>query len=124
MNQDATQRSSSPKIIPLCPGLIDRMVFNQKSEMGRVFEATVGARLLQVFHNLSYWREGDYEVDYVVNMESDLVAIEVKSGRSKKSKSLSVFLKKYPRGKIVFISTDNFEKFDRDPELFIKELIN
>jgi predicted AAA+ superfamily ATPase len=118
------RRSSSPKIIPLCTGLIDRLVFSEHSGMGRVFEAAVGARLLQVYPHLSYWRNADYEVDFVIETESNLIAIEVKSGRSKKSKSLPEFLKEHPRAKVIFISMDNFEKFDRDPEVFINNLID
>lgn len=119
-SQTLRVRSSSPKIIILCPALIDRLIYHDKTEMGRIFENVVASRLLQVYPHLYYWRDGDYEVDLVVEVEKHVVAIEVKSGKRKSSKSLPEFLKKYPRAKTIFISQDNFQSFDRDPEAFIK----
>jgi predicted AAA+ superfamily ATPase len=116
-------RSSSPKIIPLCSALIDRLTYLQVAELGRVFEAVVGARLSQCFPHLYYWRDGDYEVDYVVETPKKLIAFEVKTQKNKSSKSLSEFCKKYPKAKIIFINLENFESFDRDPEKFIDKLI-
>lgn len=121
--QPLRMRSSSPKIIPLCSALVDRLIYSQAAESGRVFEAAVGARLAQVFTNIYYWRDGDYEVDYVVKTESDLIAIEVKSGKKKSSKSLDEFSKKYPNSKIIFINMENFEKFDRDPISFFNKFL-
>lgn len=116
-------KTSSPKIIPLCPALIDRLIFQRASDSGRAFEAVVGARLLQAYPQIYYWREGDYEVDFVIVTEAHLIAIEVKSGSAKSSKSLNEFMKRYPRAKVIFINPANFEKFDIDPLLFIKNYL-
>ncbi len=116
-------RSSSPKIIPLCPALIDRLVYGQAAEEGRVLEAAVGARLAQVYPHLFYWRDGDFEVDYVLETGSRLIAIEVKTKKNKSSKSLPEFIKKYPKAKIIFINEENFISFDKNPEHFIKQRI-
>lgn len=52
---------------------------------GHVFESAVGAHLVnQAFVHgleLTYWRSGNYEVDFVLSRENRHVAIEVKSGR-------------------------------------------
>jgi predicted AAA+ superfamily ATPase len=121
--QTLRRRSSSPKIIPLCPALIDRLTYQSAAESGRVFEAAVGARLAQVYPDLYYWRDGDYEVDYVLETKSALIAIEVKSGKKKSSKSLSEFIKKFPKTKIVFISKENFISLDKDPEAFMAKIL-
>jgi predicted AAA+ superfamily ATPase len=120
-SQTLRVRSSSPKIIILCPALIDRMLYQDKAAAGRIFENAVASRLLQIFPQLYYWRDGDYEVDFVLEVENQLVAIEVKSGKTKSSKSLPEFIKKYPRAKTVFINMENFATFDRDPEAFLKK---
>jgi predicted AAA+ superfamily ATPase len=116
-------RSSSPKIIPLCPALIDRFIYSKEAESGRVFESAVGARLASVFPQLCYWRDGDYEVDFVIEIAAELIAIEVKSGKSKSSKSLNEFMKKFPHAKIIFINMENYEEFDKNPEVFIKKYL-
>ncbi len=122
--QSLRLRSSSPKIIPLCPALIDRLFYRNKEDHGRIFESCVGARLCQLDIPLYYWRDGDYEVDYVIELKKYLIAIEVKSGKRKSSKSLSEFLKKYPKAKTIFIRPENFEKFDLDPIAYIEKHLN
>ncbi len=55
-------RTSSPKILPLCPALISCMtsthrVLHDHDWRGRVFESVLGARLHNLFReNLWYWR--------------------------------------------------------------------
>ena len=60
---------------------------------GRLVEPAVGCYLLtqsKVQHfDLTWWREGNYEVDYVVRNGSDIYAIEVKSGRTRTKDSLA-----------------------------------
>ena len=119
-NNVFSKKSSSPKIIPLTPALC---TFHLKSEMtpeylGRVFEALVGAKLIQVFDEIFYWAEADFEVDFVIQANKKIYAIEVKSGRNKKAKSLIKFLEKYPKAEVVFITKDNFAKFEKDPMNF------
>jgi uncharacterized protein len=88
------QRASSPKLNVLNMALmtaIGNLSFEDahaKSDLwGRLLESTVGAHLLNsavgTSVEVSYWREGDQEVDFVLRLGEDLVAIEVKSGRKK-----------------------------------------
>src|SRR4030066_1655882 len=55
---------------------------------GRLVENAVGSHFCNGFagtgYSISYWREGDREVDFVVSRGSKTWAIEVKSGRSGK----------------------------------------
>ncbi len=56
---------------------------------GRLVESCVGAHLLNTTLGtsieLSYWRERNHEVDFVLRQDQNVVAIEVKSGRRRES---------------------------------------
>ena len=106
-------RSSSPKIIPLNNGLIHG--FHNPNDIdtdynwrGRVFEAAVGASLAtRSKGKLYYWREGKLEVDFVLELDNNLYAIEVKSGRRRNMRGLAKFLQRYPKSIPVIIDSDN-----------------
>ena len=95
-------KASSPKLIQMCPGLFS--AFNDPSKIdkdsewkGRVFEATIGSFLTQNFRDVSYWRDGNFEVDFVVNEGSYLFAIEIKSGTSRSNRGLERFAKQFKK---------------------------
>ena len=52
---------------------------------------------------ITYWREGDHEVDYVVARGRDVWAIEVKSGRSGKASGLMRFRTRYPEARALLV---------------------
>lgn len=90
------QKASSPKIIPMCPALIETLA--PEVTYGRRFEAYVGSQLLNLPGHLYYWQEGPYEVDFIYKNEfGKYFAMEVKSGKKKHSASLAVLLKKNPQ---------------------------
>ena len=122
------QRSSSPKIFPLCPALYGyrhgSKEFIDPETRGRVFEAAVGSELAKLPGELFYWRDkGTAEVDYVYQYGRDLLAIEVKSGRRKNSHGIQEFLRQYPQAKPVFVTQENFPAFSKDVEKFLKRII-
>jgi hypothetical protein len=99
-------RSSSPKWLPLTTTFTTALlrksleeIKQDKSFWGRLAECAVGAHL---FHGaqknnleLYYWREGIFEVDYILKKNSQIIAIEVKTGRKRDSLSgLQKFQKK------------------------------
>ena len=100
-------RSSSPKWLPLNNALITSMSglsFERSKQdtaaWGRLVECAVGAHLFTLAAEqgleLFYWREGNYEVDYVLCKGRDLVAIEVKSGSRKiHASGLEQFSRRY-----------------------------
>jgi predicted AAA+ superfamily ATPase len=114
-------KSSSPKIIPLAPALSYLPVRANYSadDLGRAFEALVGAQLVRTGEELFYWREGSFEVDFVLKRGRSLWAIEVKSGRIKSSKGLSAFKERFPQSKLAVITLENYEMFERDPLGFL-----
>jgi uncharacterized protein len=117
-------KSSSPKILPLAPCLYYLGILDQYTpeERGRAFEAIVGSQLVRTEAELFYWRQGKFEVDYVVKRGRKIWAIEVKSGRKKSSKGLEEFIKLYPQARGVFITPENYQDFEHNPMGFLERL--
>lgn len=108
------KRGSSPKLIIWNNALINAISYKTFAETqadsswyGRIVENAVGAKLLNELSgtewSLSYWRDGDAEVDFVLSRGTATWGIEVKSGRSGKIPGINEFQKKYPKAKIVLI---------------------
>lgn len=116
-------KSSTPKILPLAPCLYYVEILDEYTpeERGRVFELLVGAQLVRTEESLYYWREGNDEVDFVLKKGRKLYAIEVKSGRKKSQKGLDKFKEKFPAAKIIFITTENYQLFEKDPMAFLEK---
>ena len=84
---------------------------------GRIAESAVGAHIIGKSitekYKLYYWREGDCEVDFVIEYGEKLLGIEVKSGLSTTNKGIGKFLSQYPNAKTIFVGTSgiSFEEF-------------
>ena len=84
------RRASSPKFIVLntaimtaASGYSFHEARNDRSFWGRIVESAVGAHLLNTATSdtrVHYWRDGNDEVDFVLERGPRVVAIEVKSG--------------------------------------------
>jgi hypothetical protein len=96
------RRASSPKLLALNTGLITAVlglspkeVWADAALMGRLVETAVGAHLLaHAPHGgfeVYYWRERDQEVDFVLKKGKRLLALEVKSAPSQRTKGLIPF---------------------------------
>ena len=74
---------------------------------GRLVENAVCAHLCNslpsVEYEITYWREGNHEADYVVAKGQDVWAIEVKSGRSGKASGLTRFRDRYPQARVLLV---------------------
>jgi len=92
----ARQRGSSPKLQVLNTALMSALDHRSLAEArrdgdywGRLVESCVGARLfnssLGTNIHLTYWRERNQEVDFVLQQGRTTVAIEVKSGGRRES---------------------------------------
>jgi len=118
-------KTSSPKICALAPALssiyygdsVDNPEIN-----GRMFEQAVGADLHRLPGELSYWRERNFEVDFVYRFQQQLYAIEVKSVRARTISGLKKFLDKHPKAKPVIINKKNYSQFSKDPQTFLSKL--
>jgi predicted AAA+ superfamily ATPase len=125
-----SKKSSSPKLIPLCSALVHAFVQpnlmdDDKDWYGRIFENAIGAHLCAGFTEVSYWRDGNDEVDFVVVIDQQIIAIEVKSGRRKSSSGLSKFRGEFSSAKTILMDIELGEKFllSEDPKAFLLKLV-
>jgi predicted AAA+ superfamily ATPase len=111
-NKPALTRSSSPKLLPMCPALYTINLDAQlnATERGRSFECVVGAALQRFPGNVYYWRERNYEIDFIYKYGKKLIGIEVKSGAIKSTKGLEKFKAKFPASKLIIITPDNLHQ--------------
>ena len=76
-------------------GMTFNKAFTTPSLWGRWVESAVGAHLLnqadEYDYKLYFWREKDDEVDFVIEFDKQLIAIEVKSGRRTSNNGLPLF---------------------------------
>ena len=76
------------------PISFEQAIIDRKS-WGRIFESNIGAYLVSqsfIHHfDVFYWRERDFEVDYILRKNNILIAIEVKSNAEKKTEGLEKF---------------------------------
>lgn len=88
---------------------IDTKEIPSMISMGPLVENYVANELRIKLYCLYYWEsEGKAEVDFVIQKESDIIPIEVKSGLNTKSRSLTLFLDRYPSRYGIRISEKNF----------------
>ena len=108
------KRGSSPKLVLWNNALVNALglrSFEQAASdpvwWGRLVENAVGAHLCNglgsMEYGVTYWRDGKYEVDYVVERGKDIWAIEVKSGTSGDAKGLERFRASYPEAKTLMV---------------------
>jgi predicted AAA+ superfamily ATPase len=104
------KRGSSPKLILWNNALVNAIslktfdqAFADGSWWGRLVENAVGAHLLNYLQgpawSVTYWRQAQEEVDFVVSHGNQTWTVEVKSGRYDKAPGLTAFRKRYPQSK-------------------------
>jgi predicted AAA+ superfamily ATPase len=104
----ARRRASSPKLTVLNTalstsraGVVHDRLRDDPIAWGRLVESCVGAHLLNTAAeaglNVSWWREGDAEVDFVLHAGASIVGIEVKSAFSAPPRGLTAFRGHFPR---------------------------
>lgn len=105
-SDNARKYNSVPKLMVYNTALLSvqsgmnfSKVFTVPKVWGRWVESAVGAFLLNAAdeydYKLYYWRERDDDVDFVIDADGRLIAIEVKSGRREKNEGLSEFGKRF-----------------------------
>lgn len=109
--KEVKKRSSSPKILPLCPALysITKDAKYNEDEFGHAFEILIGAHLNSLPGRTYYWRHGKYEVDFIYEFRKSVYAIEVKYGKNRSTRGLEEFLRFYPHAKTLLIDKSNFQ---------------
>ena len=127
------RRGSSPKLILWNQGLISAIspfgfdeARSDRAWWGHVIENAVGAYLLNGLSEpawqITYWRQGNAEVDFVVARGSCVWAIEVKSGRQGRVSGLATFKTRYPNARLLLIGAGGIplkEFFAHPPDAFL-----
>ncbi|MDR0658283.1 MAG: AAA family ATPase [Mediterranea sp.] len=76
---------------------------------GRLVESSVGAHLINQSiserYNFYYWREGNYEVDFVLEKGDKVIGLEVKSGIRAENAGMAVFAERFHPEKVLLIGT-------------------
>jgi len=76
---------------------------------GVISENYIATTFIENGLTLNYWEsESIAEVDFLLNINSNIIPIEVKSSENTKSKSLSVYINKYNPKYSIRISGKNF----------------
>lgn len=111
------RRRSTPKLAvhntALMTSLLDLTIDQARSDdalWGRIVESAVGAHLLATVRafggRVLYWRDGDDEVDFVVERGRAVTAVEVKSGERVGSLAgLKAFREAYPEAAALVVGT-------------------
>lgn len=111
------QRQSPPKFMVHNTALMSAMGSHgfdearaDRSHWGRVVESAVGAHLINTSDSetaVHYWREGDDEVDFVLERRSRLAAIEVKlRSEAIGHRGLDEFHRRHPKVRKVMVGGD------------------
>ena len=128
------KRGSSPKLVFWNNALIHAMsgrtrrgTFEDGPWLGRIVENAIGAQLLNRLQgaewSITYWRDGNKEVDFVVRRGARIWGIEVKSGRSGKLSGMEAFRRRYPKAEAWLIGAEGLALetfFAREPETFFE----
>ncbi len=110
-------RSSSPQFcvydtsfMTVASGQNRQNLLSDPSRYGRLCEAAVGAYLLararKEGFNVFWWRDGNFEVDFVLQQGSSITALEVKSSRPKNTNGLTKFINEFKDVKALVIGSD------------------
>lgn len=84
---------------------------------GRLVESSVGAHLMNHSiserFNLYYWREGNHEVDFILEKGDTVIGLEVKSGMRAENTGMGVFAEKFRPEKVLLVGTGGipYEEF-------------
>ncbi len=111
-----TKRSSSPKFNVQNNALFSCLaeenfqeILTRPEKWGRVVESAVGAHLINCSRadnfTIHYWRERNFEVDFIITRGSKSICLEVKSGRNKPATGLEQFNRQYNPYKILLVGS-------------------
>lgn len=100
------KRSSSPKFQVYNNALITAQktetyseISSNPAEWGRIVESAIGAHLVNYSKKenftVYYWRERNNEVDFILEKQSKIIALEVKSSFSKDKKGIDLFNRQF-----------------------------
>ena len=84
-------------------------MMTNSQRMGHLVESAVGSHLLNYsflgHYELYYWRDGSYEIDFVLKKSNKIIGLEVKSGAKAENKGMMIFDKTFHPTKILLVGT-------------------
>lgn len=130
----ARSKGSSPKLVLHNNALVSALSLRRFEELredpsawGRLVENAAGAHLINGLQGLpyevTYWRQRNDEVDYVVSSGGAVWAVEIKSGRPGRSAGLRAFLRNHPRARSLVVGSGGVpleEFFSTDPRSLLR----
>lgn len=122
-NDAARKRASAPKfqvynsaLRNIYTDLALEQAAIQPKEWGRYFESAIGAHIVsQAFvdrYDVYYWREGNDEVDYILQKKNKIIAIEVKSNHENHTTGLAKFKEKFHPDNILLVGPEGMSAED------------
>ena len=114
------QRASSPKwqvkdnsFLSVMSNKTFKQVLNDNSLFGRFVESLIGVNLLNDSvdgnYKVYYWRDGIFEVDFIIEKQDKIIALEVKSNYQKKAKGIREFSKRFNPDKSFIIGEEGIK---------------
>lgn len=108
------RRKSSPRLMVYDTALMcaisdktKKQILGESDIRGHVVESAVGAyllaRSLDEGFEVYWWRDGNYEVDFILQRGTALSAIEVKSGAESRQSGMLRFLEKHPEARRIVV---------------------
>jgi hypothetical protein len=116
-NEIIRKKASSPKFQVFNSALLTAWNPGAPSDLkknseawGQLVESAVGAHLVNEARiarsKIQYWNNGVHEVDFVIEVKGQLLAIEVKSGQQRRKVSgLNEFIKRFPHARPLIVGT-------------------
>lgn len=122
-NDAARKRASAPKfqvynnaLRNIYTDLTLEQAAIQPKEWGRYFESAIGAHIVsQAFvdrYDVYYWRDGNDEVDYILQKKNKIIAIEVKSNHERYTTGLEKFKDKFHPDNILLVGPEGMSAED------------
>ncbi len=122
-NDAARKRASAPKfqvynnaLRNIYTDLTLEQAAIQPKEWGRYFESAIGAHIVsQAFvdrYDVYYWREGNDEVDYILQKKNKVIAVEVKSNHERHTTGLEKFKEKFHPDNILLVGPEGMSAED------------
>lgn len=113
---NARKYNSVPKLMVYNTALLSALshinfekAFTNPSIWGRWVESAVGAYLLnesdEIGCKVYYWRERNQEVDFIIEYNNNLVALEVKSGRRTSNYGIKLFQQRFQPTQSIIIGS-------------------
>ncbi|KUL19973.1 MAG: Uncharacterized protein XE13_0230 [Proteiniphilum sp. 51_7] len=126
------KRSSSPKFQVYNNALITAQSNDSYEDAminpefwGRLVESSVGTHLINHAiserYNLYYWREGNNEVDFVLEKGNKVIGLEVKSGIKADNAGMGIFAERFHPEKVLLVGTSGIP-YDEFLKMNPKEL--